>query len=163
MIILSLDSGIAKTGYSIFEKDKKNPHGYLYITSGLITTSKNLIKEIRLRTLFEKLNKIIKKYHPNKIIFEQLFFLKNQKTAIAVAQAQGAVMLLAAQNKIEVVALTPLQIKQIITGHGTADKISVQKMLGLLLPQVRNITQDDQSDAIACGLAYCCLNENLIK
>ena len=61
-------------------------------------------------------------------------------------------MLLAAQNKIKVEFLTPLQIKQIITGYGQADKKSVQKMIKLTTKI--DINQDDESDAVACGLAY---------
>ena len=90
------------------------------------------------------------------VVLEQLLFFKNQKTFIRVAQAQGVSLLLAAQNKIKVEFLTPLQIKQSITGYGQADKKSVQKMIKLEMGI--NINQDDEADAVACGLAY-----NLIR
>ena len=67
-------------------------------------------------------------------------------------------MLLAAQNKIKVEFLTPLQIKQIVTGYGQADKLAVQKMIKLTTGIV--LTQDDEADAVACGLAYVYLNKN---
>ena len=86
------------------------------------------------------------------MVLEQLLFFKNQKTFIRVAQAQGITMLLAAQNKIKVEFLTPLQIKQIVTGYGQADKLAVQKMIKLTTGIV--LTQDDEADAVACGLAY---------
>ena len=76
--------------------------------------------------------------------------------------AQGAIQILAAQNNISVELLTPLQIKQIITGYGNADKKSVQKMLALTLNLKKEIVQDDEADAIACGLAYCYINKKLI-
>jgi len=145
MIILSIDSGIERTGYAIF-KNKK------YVTSALIKTSKSLPTEIRLDQIYLKLNNIFKKYKPDVMVLEQLLFFKNQKTFIRVAQAQGIAMLLAAQNKIKVEFLTPLQIKQIITGYGQADKKSVQKMIKLTTEI--EITQDDEADAVACGLAY---------
>src|SRR3989339_7801 len=145
MTILSIDSGIERTGYAIF-KDKK------YVTSALIKTSKNLTTELRLIEIYNKLKEIMKKYKPHIMVLEQLLFFKNQKTFIRVAQAQGIVMLLAAQNKIKVEFLTPLQIKQIITGYGQADKKSVQKMIKLTTGIV--LTQDDEADAVACGLAY---------
>ena len=91
------------------------------------------------------------------MIVEQLFFFKNQKTFIRVAQAQGVALLLAAQNKIRVKFLTPLQIKQTVTGYGKADKKSIQKMIKLEL-QI-DIKQDDEADAIACGLAYIYINK----
>ena len=145
MTILSIDSGIERTGYAIF-KDKK------YVISALIKTSKFLTTEKRLIEIYEKLAKIMKKYKPDVMVLEQLLFFKNQKTFIRVAQAQGIVMLLAAQNKIKVEFLTPLQIKQIVTGYGQADKKSVQKMIKLTNGIV--LTQDDEADAVACGLAY---------
>ena len=122
MNILSIDSGIERTGYAVF-KDKK------YVTSALIKTSKSLSTEIRLEEIYTKLSKVFKKYQPDVMVLEQLLFFRNQKTFIRVAQAQGIVMLLAAQNKIKVEFLTPLQIKQIVTGYGQADKKSVQKMI----------------------------------
>ena len=145
MIILAIDSGIEKTGYAIF-KNKK------YVTSALIKTKKSLTTEKRLMEIYFRLKQIIKKHQPDKIILERLFFFKNQKTAILVSQAQGVCLLLAAQNKISVGFLTPLQIKQAITGYGQADKKSVQKMIRLEMGI--DITQDDEADAVACGLAY---------
>jgi len=145
MTILSIDSGIERTGYAIF-KDKK------YVTSALIKTSKNLKTEIRLREIYLKLVEIMKQFKPDVMVLEQLLFFKNQKTFIRVAQAQGIVMLIAAQNKIKVEFLTPLQIKQIVTGYGQADKLAVQKMIKLTTNI--DIKQDDEADAVACGLAY---------
>ncbi|MDO9027465.1 MAG: crossover junction endodeoxyribonuclease RuvC, partial [Candidatus Roizmanbacteria bacterium] len=134
MIILSIDSGIERTGYAIF-KDKN------YVISALIKTSKNKSTEIRLEEIYSQLKKVFNKYKPEVIVVEQLFFFKNQKTFIRVAQAQGVVLLLAAQNNIKVEFLTPLQIKQIITGYGQADKKSVQKMIKLTTEI--DIKQDD--------------------
>jgi len=145
MTILSIDSGIERTGYAVF-KDKK------YVTSALIKTSKSLPTEIRLDEIYSKLTEIFKKYQPDIMVLEQLLFFKNQKTFIRVAQAQGIAMLLAAQNKIKVEFLTPLQIKQIVTGYGQADKLAVQKMIKLTTEI--DIKQDDEADAVACGLAY---------
>lgn len=145
MTILSIDSGIERTGYAIF-KDKK------YVISALIKTSKEKPTEIRLEEIYSKLKEIFKKHKPDLMVLEQLLFFKNQKTFIRVAQAQGIVMLLAAQNKIKVEFLTPLQIKQIITGYGQADKKAVQKMIRLTTNI--DIKQDDEADAVACGLAY---------
>jgi len=145
MIILSIDSGIEKTGYAVF-KDKR------YLKSGLITTGKTLATEKRLEKIYNELKKIVRQYSADKIILEQLFFFKNQKTAIKVSQTQGIVLLLASQNNINVSYLTPLQIKQIITGYGRADKKAVQKMIKL--EYKIDIKQDDEADAVACGLAF---------
>ncbi len=155
MKILSIDSGLEKTGYSIFEKSKSD---FKYITSGLIKTDKKYSSEKRIEQIYDVLFKVVKKYSPKKIILERIFFFKNQKTAIVVGQTQGVVMLLASQNKIEVEFLTPLQIKQTVTGYGLSDKKSMRKMIELTLKIDKIIKEDDEIDAIACGLAYCYLN-----
>jgi len=154
MIILSLDSGLEKTGFAIFQKSKNNP---TYVTSGLIKTDKKKKTEVRVWEIYNKLNDVILKYKPNLIIIEQIFFFKNQKTIVSVAQAQGVAMLLAAQNRIPAEFLTPLQIKQNVTGYGLADKKSVRKMIDLTLKIPTKKYEDDEIDAIACGLAYCYL------
>lgn len=161
MIILSIDSGIERTGYAVFDRNAKYQNGFRYISSGLILTDKSLLKELRLEKIYQDLEKVIKKVKPETMIIEQLFFFKNQKTAITVAQAQGVVLLLAAQYNMPVHFLTPPQVKQIITGYGQADKKSVQKMLRLTLNLNGELKQDDVADAIACGAAYCYINQNI--
>ncbi len=162
MILLSIDSGIEKTGYALFDKQSNGKSRISYITSGLIQTSKTLRTEERIVEIYDGLEKLIKKHGPDKVIIEQIFFFKNHKSFITVSQAQGAVLLLAARHKLPVEFLTPLQIKQIVTGYGQSDKKAVQKMLHLTLGLDIELKQDDQADAIACGLAYCYLNQNLV-
>lgn len=149
MLIFSVDSGIEKTGYAIF-KDKK------YVTSALITTLQTKKTEERIEEIYSKLKTILTKHKPDVIVIEQLFFFKNQKTAVKVSQTQGVIYLLAAQFNIKITTLTPLQIKLALTGYGQADKKSVQKMIKLTTGL--DIKQDDEADAVACGLAY-----NLIR
>jgi len=163
MLILAIDSGLNRTGFSLFEKNIKYAQGYRYIASGLIETQKKLTIEQRLGQIYKRVSQIIKKYKPDLIVIERLFFFKNQKTAISVSQAQGVILLLAYQHYLKVEFLTPLQIKQIITGYGQADKKAVQKMLELILKTDRPIKQDDEADAVACGLAYCFQNEKITK
>ncbi len=155
MVILSIDPGVEKTGYAIFKDGK-------YVKSGLIKTLKDFPLEKRIEQIYLNLKKIIEDYQPQKIILEQLFFFKNRKTIISVSQSQGTVLLLASQNSIKIEYLTPLQIKQIITGYGQADKKAIEKMLRLSTG-ISQLKEDDEVDAIACGLAYCYLNEKLVK
>jgi crossover junction endodeoxyribonuclease RuvC len=159
MIVLSIDPGFDKLGYAFFQKEGTE-HSYKF--SGLIKTDKAFNHEYRLEKIYSQLQTLIKVNKPEIIILEQLFFFKNAKTIVKVAQAQGVIFLLAAQEKIPIQYLTPLQIKQIITGYGNADKKSVVKMLSLLMKEELPKCEDDQSDAIACGLAYCFMNEKLI-
>lgn len=160
MKILSIDSGLERTGWAIFEKANKP----VYVASGLIKTPANASVPTRLRQIYEALETIIDDHKPKHIVVEQLFMFKNQKTVIVVAQTQGVVQLLAAQKGIELDFLTPLQIKQMVTGYGNADKKSVEKMVKLTLGSSVDFAKkiDDEIDAIAAGLAYCFLNKNLL-
>lgn len=156
MRILAVDSGLEKTGYSI---SLNNNHQYKYLGSGLIKTAKDKKFSVRAAEIFNRLNDVISKYKPEKIVLEQLFFFHNQKTAIQIAQIQGVVILLASQKKIDIEFLTPLQIKLAVTGYGLSDKKAVRKMVNLTLKIKKVIKEDDEIDAIACGLAYCYLNK----
>ncbi|MEI6533171.1 MAG: crossover junction endodeoxyribonuclease RuvC [Candidatus Roizmanbacteria bacterium] len=160
MIILSIDPGFDKVGYAIFDKlEKKDP---VFVTSGLIKTNPSDTITLRLKLIHDSLTSIIETYKPNTLVMEQLFMFKNQKTVIGVAQAQGSIMLLTSIYQLRLVFLTPLQIKQIITGDGRADKTSVFKLVQLQLKVVIKVKHDDEADAIACGLAFCFLNEQLL-
>jgi len=163
MIVLAIDSGLEKTGYAFFNSNNSFSIKEKFLSSGLIKTEKNLPLEKRLFKIFNAISALVDKNKPSIVILERLFFFKNQKTAIAVSQAQGVVILLAAQKKIEVGFLTPLQIKQTVTGYGLSNKKAIIKMLHLLLNINKKIKEDDEYDAIACGLAYCSINKLLTQ
>lgn len=150
MTILSIDPGIERLGVAIFKNNK-------YHFSTLIKTSKTKTTPNRLDEIYQNLKLLIKKYNPDLIVLERLFFFKNQKTAITIGQIQGVIYLLASQNKIAIQELTPLEIKLALTGYGKADKKSIQKILKMELNI--DIAQDDQADAIACGYAYILKNQ----
>jgi len=157
MIVLAIDPGFDKLGYAFFEFNTFPQKNYKFITSGLIKSNPKDSIEKRLNHIYQTLSVLIKKINPNLIVIEQIFFLKNKKTIIQVSQAQGVILLLAAQNKIKIKFITPLQIKQVITGYGHSDKQSIKKML-TLTNKIPSIREDDETDAIACGLAYFYLN-----
>ncbi len=159
MILLAIDPGFDRLGYAIFSKAQKKD--FKYVSSGLIKTNSSADIENRLKQIYEDVKEIIQLHKPDLLIIEQLFFFKNQKTAIKVSQAQGVILLLAGLNNIGVHFLTPLQIKQIITGYGHADKKAVKKMVSLTINTDKK--NDDEIDAIACGLAYCYQNKNLLQ
>ncbi len=155
-LILGIDPGIADTGYGIIQKDKSN--NLSCIDYGSIKTLAKIEMPERLEIINKELSKIIKKYKPNLIAVEQLFFCKNVKTALAVGQARGVVMLTARQNRIPTVEFTPLQVKQAVAAYGQASKLQVQKMVKLLLNLEQLPKPDDAADALA--IAICAANSN---
>lgn len=163
MKILSIDPGFDKMGCALFEKKTSSSKDISFVASHLIKTNRKDTHEKRLLDIYVDLTETVRKHKPDVIIMEELFYANNQKSVIKVGQSQGIVYLVAAQSHIPLHLITPLEIKSIITGYGNADKKSVHKMLRLLLNQDIIVVDDDESDAIACGLAYCYINQNLVR
>lgn len=155
MKLISIDPGFDKVGYAIFDKTGNGNSDFTYITSDLIKTSPKSKHEVRLQKVYDELERVIETYQPQVMVVEQVFMSKNKKTVIKVAQAIGVIELAASVHNLQIERLTPPQIKQIVTGYGNADKKSVQKMIELTLSDKIDFKDDDQADAIACGLAYC--------
>ena len=100
------------------------------------------------------INIFLDKYKPDAIAVEELFFNSNQKTAIAVAQARGVILLAAANRNIPIFSYTPLQIKQAVTGFGRADKKQVQTMVKMILNLNEVPKPDDTADALAIAICH---------
>jgi len=150
MIILGIDPGTANTGYGVLKKTKV----LKCLDYGVINTTPNSNPGERLKKINNELSKIIKKYRPNAMAIENVYFFKNLKTIIPVSQAGGAILLMAAKKKIPVYEFTPLQVKLTIAGNGRADKKRVQKKIKKLLKLKETPTPDDAADALAIALTY---------
>ena len=151
MIYLGIDPGTATTGYGLIEEEKGQ---IKLIDYGCIITSPKLTLAVRLAEISEKLTKIIQKYQPFEVAVEELFFTNNAKTAIAVGQARGVILLTAKQNHCVVAEYTPLQVKNAICGYGGADKKQVQKMVQMLLKLEEGPKPDDAADALAIAICH---------
>lgn len=152
-IILGIDPGIADTGFGVIAKDGNKIRCLDY---GSVKTEAKKELALRLAEISIELNKLIKKYKPQIIAVEQLFFCKNVKTALVVGQARGVVILTAIQNNINPIEFTPLQVKQAVSTYGRAEKAQVQKMVKLLLNLKEIPKPDDAADALA--IAICAAN-----
>ena len=155
MLVLGIDPGTAICGYGFVEAAQGNrliPHEY-----GSVTTSSKARMQDRLMKLYDEIDALIKKYQPDAMGVEQLFFNRNVTTAIPVGQARGVVLLAAAKNNLEIVERTPLQVKQSVTGYGKATKEQVIYMVTKLLNLSEPPKPDDTADALAvaiCALHY---------
>jgi crossover junction endodeoxyribonuclease RuvC len=154
-IILGIDPGIADTGFGIINV---NAHKLTCLDYGSIKTSSKLDLPDRLEIINLELNKLIKKYKPNLIAIEELFFCNNAKTALIVGQARGVVVLTAKLNKVKSVEFTPYQVKQAVSTYGHAKKDQVQKMVKLILNLKELPKPDDAADALA--IAIFAINSN---
>jgi crossover junction endodeoxyribonuclease RuvC len=150
MIVIGIDPGTATTGYGVVEKKIRGSTTAL--DWGTITTQKNLPAEIRLKILGQDLNKLMRKYKPQLAVVESIYFEKNLKTAMKVAEARGVVLLTLAQAGVRIHELTPLQVKSQITGFGKAKKPQIQYMVKTLLKLSTLPKPDDAADALALAL-----------
>lgn len=151
MIILGIDPGIAKVGYSILQCTGNN---FKPIEYGCIVTSSKLIFPERLKIIYDDLIQIIEKYNPKELAIEQLFFNKNVKTAMDVGHARGVEVLAAVNKNLDIYEYTPLQIKQAVVGYGRADKNQVQQMVKMLLNLKEIPKPDDAADALAVAICH---------
>lgn len=149
MIILGIDPGTATTGYGVVQTTPK----LRWIAHGTIDTPKERPSHERLLLLEQGLEQLFKKYRPELLCVERLFFFKNLKTALPVSEAKGIVLLLAAKNKVSLKELTPLQAKMAVTGYGRAQKKQVQLMVQHILGLKNLPRPDDAADALSLAIA----------
>jgi crossover junction endodeoxyribonuclease RuvC len=151
MRILGIDPGIGRCGWGVLEArgQKLEVKGF-----GCIETSPK--KEIpeRLKEIYAEISKLIKAYKPDALAIEELFFNTNAKTAFVVGQARGVILLVAAQNNLEIAIYTPLQVKMSLTGYGRAEKPQVGKMVKTLLNLKEIPRLDDTADALAIAITH---------
>lgn len=154
MIILGIDPGTATTGYGFVKKIGRNLSCLDY---GSIETSPSSSDAKRLECLYNELNLLIRKTKPDVLAVEKLYFFKNSKTAMTVAQAKGVILLAGVKKRIPIFEFTPLQMKTVVTGYGRAEKIQIQKMVKVILNLKKIPRPDDAADAL--GIAICCARQ----
>jgi len=151
MIILGVDPGIATVGYGVIECVGNK---YSVIDYGAILTPAADDFPFRLQSIYSQLDEVIKKYNPQDLAIEELFFNKNVKTAIKVGHARGVEILVGVNNHMDIFEYTPLQIKQAVVGYGRAEKSQVQEMVKILLNLKTRPKPDDVADALAVALCH---------
>lgn len=149
--VLGIDPGTATVGWAVVEQKEG---GIFPLSYGHISTSPKDTPERRLIEIATDLSEIIQKYHPNEGAVEKLFYFKNQKTIIEVAQARGAILLTLAQHIPIIAEYTPLQIKQSLTGYGRAEKHQMQQMVKSVLNLTAIPKPDDTADALAVAICH---------
>ncbi len=151
MTILGVDPGTARIGWGVVEDNGGKISAKAY---GCIMTDKIDSPSERLAQLYTAFTKLIKTYKPKEIGVEDLFFATNAKTAIAVGQARGVILLACAQAHIPVTSYSPMTVKKSICGSGAAEKSQVGKMVTKLLRLKEIPTPDDTADALAIAVTH---------
>lgn len=149
MKILGIDPGTKRLGHGLIETIGKN--NFRAIDYGCFETKFKEEEDI-LEDIYQKVEKLLKKYRPNLISLEKIFFFKNQKTAFQISQARGVIMLAARQANVPIFHPTPLEVKTCLTGYGRADKKQVAIMVKNILKLNKMPKLDDTTDALACAI-----------
>ncbi len=151
MIVLGIDPGLAIVGYGVIEHVGNR---YTVLDYGVINTPAKTSYAIRIKMIYDAMQTLLSTYDIDEVAIEELFFNKNTKTAIDVAQARGAIVLSCMNNDLKIFEYTPLQVKQGICGYGRADKKQVQSMVKSLLNLKEIPKPDDAADALAIALGH---------
>ena len=160
MRVLGIDPGYAIVGWGVVEytSNRFAPIGY-----GAVITEKDTPFEQRLVEIYESVFDICKRYQPEALSIEKLYYQHNQTTVIGVAEARGVILLAAAQAGIPIYEYTPMQVKQAVTGYGKAVKKQVQEMTRILLHLPAVPKPDDTADALAMAITFCHTNGNQLN
>ena len=149
MIFLGIDPGTASVGFGVIKKENED---LKMLDFGVIRTYPSKKVAVRLGEIHKGLKKIIKKYKPDRVSVEDVYFYKNSKTAIKVGQARGVILFTIEHCKKPYSDYTPLQVKQAVTGYGRAEKTQVQKMVQQILKLDDLPKPDDAADALAIAI-----------
>ncbi len=152
MRVLSIDPGYGRCGVAVLERNDGGKETLLY--SDCIETSAGDDFTARLGAVADECTRLAKKYKPDAVALEKLYFSTNQKTAMRVAEVRGALIQAATGLGIPVFEYTPGEIKSGAGGHGAAAKEQVAKMLHALVKIEKEIKHDDEYDAIAVGVTH---------
>jgi len=151
MLILGVDPGTARLGWGTIVDKNNQPTIGEY---GCLETKPTDPESKRLLSLFKGFTKLLKKFRPDAVSVEDLFFFKNQKTVIKVSQARGVILVASELLKLPVFSYTPLQVKMAVTGYGRADKNQVQQMVKVILKLPSIPQPDDAADALAVAITH---------
>jgi crossover junction endodeoxyribonuclease RuvC len=153
MLVLGIDPGTASTGYGIVRSTGSQLQ---FLQQGVIATRAGVPLERRLADIHARVGELLDQHRPDAMAVEELYFGANVKTAFAVGQARGVVLLAAGQRGVPSRSYTPQQVKGAVCGNGRADKDQVARMVARLLGLAAPPTPDHAADALA--VAICDLN-----
>ncbi|PTX55335.1 Holliday junction endonuclease RuvC [Melghirimyces profundicolus] len=150
MRIMGIDPGIAIVGYGVIDRrgNRLTPIDY-----GSIQTEAGLPTGTRLKQIYDGATTLLRRYKPDVVAIEKLFFNRNVTTAFTVGQARGVMMLAAEEAGAPITEYTPLQVKMAVVGYGQAQKRQIQEMVRMLLGLSDIPKPDDVADAL--GVAIC--------
>jgi crossover junction endodeoxyribonuclease RuvC len=151
MVVLGIDPGTANTGYGVVARHEAR---LVALDGGVIETAAGTDPGERLATIYTRVSALLDDYRPDALAVEDLYFGANARSAFAVGQARGVVILAAGQRGLPCCSYTPQQIKGAVCGSGRADKGQVQRMVQALLSLTDLPRPDHAADALAVAICH---------
>jgi crossover junction endodeoxyribonuclease RuvC len=151
MIVLGIDPGTANTGFGVVARRGGR---LVALDGGVIDTPAGLALERRLAAIFARTEELLDAYEPAAVALEELYFGVNARSAFAVGQARGVVLLAAGRRGIACAGYTPQQVKGAVCGSGRAPKDQVQRMVQALLALDAPPAPDHAADALAVAICH---------
>jgi crossover junction endodeoxyribonuclease RuvC len=151
MVVLGIDPGTANTGYGVVAHARGR---LVALDGGVIATHPGLSAERRLTAIHLRVTELLAEHHPDAVALEDLYFGANARSAFAVGQARGVVMLAAGQAGIPCSSYTPQQVKGAVCGNGRAAKDQVGRMVQALLALAAAPEPDHAADALAVAICH---------
>lgn len=151
MLVLGIDPGTATTGYGLV---RAQAGAVAAVEFGVLRTPAGIPLPRRLVILHQALTALLRRTRPDAVAVEQLYFSRNARTAMAVGQARGVILLACAEADLPVVEYSPLVVKRAV-GYGRGPKAQVQEMVRVLLGLAVAPQPDDAADALAVALCHC--------
>jgi crossover junction endodeoxyribonuclease RuvC len=151
MVVLGIDPGTANTGYGVVERRGSR---LVAVDGGVIETRAGVDLSLRLATIHARMCELLDEHRPAAMAVEDLYFGANARSAFAVGQARGVVLLAAGERGVPCRSYTPQQVKGAVCGSGRADKAQVQRMVAALLSLPEPPTPDHAADALAVAVCH---------
>ena len=151
MVVLGIDPGTANTGYGVVAREGGR---LVALDGGVIETAAHAPPGARLAVIHERVGALADEHAPDALAVEDLYFGTNARSAFAVGQARGVVILAAGQRGLPCSSYTPQQVKNAVCGSGRAEKGQVQRMVQRLLALAELPTPDHASDALAVAICH---------
>jgi len=154
MFVLGIDPGLTRCGYGLVEGSFDGLESFRAIKAGVVETDPATPVEKRLSQLLVELRDLMDETKPDAVVVERVFYQRNAKTAIPVAQASGVAVALAGAIDIPVRQFTAQEVKLAVTGYGAAGKLQVQEMVAKLCGLAEIPKPADAADALALAITY---------
>lgn len=156
MIILGIDPGLANTGWGVIDRDGPRCRAVAY---GCISSKADEPLALRLARIHDEIRAVIVRYRPAECAVESIFFGTNAKSAFATGQARGVALLATVDAQLVLAEYSPVQIKSVIAGTGTADKNQVTYMVRVQLALDHDPKPDHAADALAVAMTHATMRD----